>query len=302
MNVLITGGLGFVGRHLSRLLLEKGHHVTAVGLRPHPALIPHPHFSYLSADTTRPGAWQEALRDMDAVVNLAGKTIFHLWTERYKAEIYDSRILTTRNLVAALPQGRPTTLVSTSAVGYYGDCGEDTLTEEAPAGDDFLARLGRHWEAEALKAADQGSRVVVARFGIVLGADGGALEKMIPAFRSYLGGPLGDGTQWFPWIHIGDLTAALAFALDSERAAGPMNFTAPNPVRNREFARELARLLNRPALMPAPGFVIRTVLGELGKTLLASQRVVPEKLLQAGFAFRFPAVREALYDLVRAAV
>ena len=302
MNVLITGGLGFVGRHLSRLLLEKGHHVTAVGLRPHPALIPHPHFSYLSADTTRPGAWQEALRDMDAVVNLAGKTIFHLWTERYKAEIYDSRILTTRNLVAALPQGRSTTLVSTSAVGYYGDCGEDMLTEEAPAGDDFLARLGRDWEAEALKAADQGSRVVVARFGIVLGADGGALEKMIPAFSSYLGGPLGDGTQWFPWIHIGDLTAALAFALDSERAAGPMNFTAPNPVRNREFARELARLLNRPALMPAPGFVIRTVLGELGKTLLASQRVVPEKLLQAGFAFRFPAVREALYDLVRAAV
>ncbi|MFO7496313.1 MAG: TIGR01777 family oxidoreductase [Desulfobacterales bacterium] len=301
MNVLITGGLGFVGRHLSRLLLEKGHHVTALGLRSNPALIPHPHFSYLSADTSRPGAWQETVGEMDAVVNLAGKTIFHLWTERYKAEIYDSRILTTRNLVAALPQGRPVTLVSTSAVGYYGDCGEDTLTEEAPAGHDFLARLGRDWEAEALKAADQGSRVVVARFGIVLGADGGALEKMIPAFRSYLGGPLGDGTQWFPWIHIGDLTAALAFALDSESAAGPMNFTAPNPVRNRELVRELARLLNRPALMPAPGFVIRMVLGELGKTLLASQRALPEKLLQAGFAFRFPTIREALYDLVRAA-
>ncbi len=302
MNVLITGGLGFVGRHLSRLLLEKGYYVTALGLRPHPALIPHPHFSYLAADTTRPGAWQEALRDMDAVVNLAGKNIFRPWTARNKTEIYDSRILTTRNLVAALPPGRPTTLVSTSAVGYYGDCGEDILTEAAPAGGDFLARLGRDWEAEALPAADRGSRVVVARFGIVLGADGGALAKMIPAFRSYLGGPLGDGTQWFPWIHIADLTAALAFVLETEPAAGPMNFTAPNPVRNREFARELARLLNRPALMPAPGFVIRTVLGELGQTLLASQRVVPEKLLQAGFAFRFPAVREALYDLVRAAV
>lgn len=302
MNVLITGGLGFVGRYLSRLLLEKGHHVTALGLRPQPRLIPHPDFSYLSADTTRPGAWQETLCDMDAVVNLAGKNIFRPWTARAKAEIYDSRILTTRNVAAALPQDRPTTLVSASAVGYYGDRGDEILTEASTAGDDFLARVGRDWEAEALAAAEGGHRVVAARIGIVLGSDGGALEKMIPAFRSFLGGPLGDGSQWFPWIHIDDLTAALAFVLENASVAGPVNCTAPNPVRNREFARELARLLNRPALMPAPGFMIRMVLGELGQALLSSQRVVPEKLLEAGFAFRFPAVREALYDLVRAVV
>lgn len=302
MHVLITGGLGFVGRHLSRLLLEKGHRVTALGLRSHPPLIPHPEFDYLSADTTRPGSWQDALRGADAVVNLAGKTIFRPWTGRHKEDIYDSRILTTRNLVAALAQDRPVTLVSTSAVGYYGDRGDDLLTEEAPAGNNFLARVGRHWEAEALKAREKGSRVVISRFGIPLGPDGGALEKMIPAFRSYLGGPLGDGKQWFSWIHIADLTAALAFVLENERAEGPLNFTAPNPVRNREFVRELGRLLNRPALMPAPAFMIRMVLGELGQTLLASQRAIPEKLLAAGFAFRFPAIREALYDLVRAAV
>jgi len=302
MKVLITGGLGVVGRYLSRLLLEQGHHVTALGLRPQPRLIPHPDFSYLSADTTRPGAWQERLGDMDAVVNLAGNNIFRPWTARDKAEIYDCRILTTRNVAAALPQDRPNSLVSASAVGYYGDRGDEILTEASTAEDDFLARVGRDWEAEALAAAEGGHRVVAARIGIVLGSDGGALEKMIPAFRSFLGGPLGDGSQWFPWIHIDDLTAALAIVLENASVAGPVNCTAPNPVRNREFARELARLLNRPALMPAPGFMIRMVLGELGQALLSSQRVVPEKLLEAGFAFRFPAVREALYELVRAAV
>jgi uncharacterized protein (TIGR01777 family) len=302
MKILISGGLGFVGRHLSRLLLEKGHRVTALGLRSDPTLLPHPEFDYLSADTTRPGAWQDRLQEMDAVVNLTGKTIFRPWTGGYKEDIYDSRILTTRNLVDALPQDRAVTLVSTSAVGYYGDRGDDLLTEADLAGNDFLARLGRHWEAEALKAREKGSRVVISRFGIVLGPGGGALVKMIPAFRSYLGGPLGDGKQWFPWIHIEDLTAALAFVLDSDGAEGPMNFTAPNPVRNREFVRELARMLDRPALMPAPAFMIRMVLGELGQTLLSSQRALPEKLRATGFEFRFPAIREALYDLVRAAV
>lgn len=298
MKIFVTGGSGFVGTYLCKHLLDAGHAVTAVGTRAVHGRIRHDHFRYISADTTEPGDWQEALADTDAAVNLAGKSIFHLWTDRYKQEIYDSRILTTRNLVEALPRERPVTVVSASAVGYYGSRGDQALTEEGPAGDDFLARVGRDWEAEALRAADRGARVATPRFGIVLGRGGGAMEKMVPAFKMMLGGPLGDGNQWFPWIHIEDLIEAVVFVLQTESLSGPVNFTAPEPVRNRDMARALAGAVNRPAIMPAPAFLIRTVLGEFGATLLASTRAVPQKLLDAGFTFRYPDIRTAMDDLV----
>jgi uncharacterized protein (TIGR01777 family) len=298
MNIFVTGGSGFVGTYLCKDLLDRGHRVTAVGNRAVHGRISHEHFRYISADTTETGDWQEALANVDAAVNLAGKNIFNRWTDRYKQELYDSRILTTRHLVDALPADRPVTLVSGSAVGFYGSRGDEMLTESAEPGDDFLARLGRDWEAEAFRAEEKQVRVTAARFGIILGWGGGAIEKMVPAFKLMLGGPLGDGSQWFPWIHIDDVLGGIRFALETATLSGPANFTAPNPVRNREMARTLGDILRRPAVMPAPAFMIRAVLGEFGNALLASIRAVPRKLIDAGFSFQYPALREALEDLV----
>ena len=297
MHILITGGLGFVGRHISRLLLEQGHRVTATGTRQNPEMISHANFDYIAADTRKAGQWQETARRVDGAVNLAGKSIFRYWTKKQKQEIYDSRILTTRNLVEALSDGRGKRLLSTSAVGYYGDGGEEILTEAHAPGDDFLARLAVDWENEALAAGQGNIRVVIMRFGIVFGSDGGAMDKMIPAFRMFLGGPLGSGRQWFPWIHMDDLVQAAAFTLVDESTGGPFNFCSPNPVRHRTLAKTLGRVLHRPAIVPAPAFFIKLFLGEFGRALLNSQRAVPEKLQQHGFEFRYPDIAGALNDI-----
>jgi len=299
MNVFITGGLGFVGRNLSNFLLQKGNRVTAVGLSKNPDLIDHPDFRYISADTTQTGAWQQELGDQQVIINLAGKSIFKRWTDRYKKQIMDSRILTTRNLVDALPAGPQTAFCSTSAVGYYGSRGDETLTEEAPPGDNFLAEVGKRWEQEALQANARGIRVVLTRFGIVLDRDGGAMEKMIPAFRFFLGGPLGNGEQWFPWIHMHDLLSAYQFVIENSEIGGAVNFCAPQPVRNRELAAKLGTAINRPAFMPAPAFVIKLLLGEFGETLLNSQRAVPDKLEKFGFKFKYADMDSALSEIVQ---
>jgi len=278
--------------------LRRGDNVTAVGRRSNPPLTDNPRFRYISADTSVKGDWQAALSQQDVIVNLAGKSIFTLWTDKNKQKIMDSRILTTRNLVDGLPEGSGTVLCNASAVGYYGHRGEDVLTEAEPAGDDFLARVAVNWEKEALKAAEKDSRVALMRFGIVLGPDGGAMAKMLPAFRMFVGGRLGSGRQWFPWIHIADLVAAALFVMDQPVFAGPVNFCAPEPVRNREFVKHLAGKLHRPAVLPAPGFAVKMIIGELGEALLCSQRATPASLQASGFEFRYPAVDDALADLL----
>ncbi len=297
MQVVITGGSGFVGTHLGRFLLNQGHSVSALGTRPAFNRIDHPGFQYLCADTTRPGDWQQLLPHADLIVNLAGRSIFQRWSRKYKQQIYNSRILTTRHLVEALPTSTSTTLISTSAVGYYGHCGDSELTEAAPLGRDFLSGLSQDWEAEALAAASKGARVVLARFGIVLGSGGGALAKMVPAFRSFVGGPLGDGRQWFPWIHIKDLVGALNFLATRSDLEGAYNLSAPHPVRNLEMAQTLGRILARPAKMAVPAFMLKLTMGELADVLLSSQRAVPAKLLEAGYRFQFPKLEAALSDL-----
>ncbi len=298
MNVLITGGSGFIGSHLSNHLLAAGHRVTALGSRPAFDRIDHPGFTYVSADTTRPGPWQEVVSQADWIFNMAGRTIFQRWTRRYKRQVYDSRILTTRHLVSALPDPCRAVLVSTSAVGYYGDRGEEALTESSGPGRDFLADLSKDWEAEAASAESKGARVVIARFGIALGRDGGALEKMVPAFRSFMGGPLGDGRQWFPWIHIHDMVAALEFLAAGDSHRGPYNTCSPNPVRNARMSSALGKALGRPAAVAVPSFMLKMMMGEMAGTLLASQKVLPEKLQQAGFEFAFTEIDAALADLV----
>ena len=186
------------------------------------------------------------------------------------------------------------TLLSASGVGFYGDRGADELNEDEPAGEDFLAALSVDWENEALRAADKGIRVICMRFGIILGAGGGALASMVPAFRRFAGGRLGSGTQWFPWLHIDDLVAAVLFVLQQNDFGGPVNFCSPNPVTNSELTRTLATVLRRPALLPAPAFLLSMVLGEFANVLLGSQRATPGRLSRLGFQFRYPRLRAAL--------
>ncbi len=300
MKILITGGTGFVGTQLTFRLVQDGNEVTILtrsgkGPERGPTGI-----SYLQADPTQQGLWQEAIRSHDAVINLAGASIFAKWTEEYKQVLRESRISTTRNIVEGIPSdlSKKITLFSTSAVGYYGFCGDEELNEESPHGGDFLAQMAVEWEGEALKAKDKGARVVITRFGIVLGEKGGALSQMIPLFKRYIGGPIGSGKQWFSWVHIKDLAEAFAFLIKHPEISGPVNVCAPSPVRNKGLAKALGKVLHRPSFMPAPGFMVKLVLGEFGSVILAGQRVIPKRLLESGFAFQYPEIEKALQGIV----
>jgi uncharacterized protein (TIGR01777 family) len=300
MKVFITGGTGFVGRNLTQRLTELGHEVTVItrSARKSQAL---PWASLVEGNPNTPGPWQESVAKHDVIVNLAGRSIFTYWTQEARREIIDSRVSTTRNLVDALqaaPEG--TLLISTSAIGYYGSSMDDqALDENSPPGHDFLAEVGKLWEAEAKRAEQFGVRVAICRFGIILGKNGGALEKMVPAFRNRLGSPLGSGKQWFSWIHLEDILGIIEFLINNKGLSGAFNATAPHPVRNEELTRTLAKVLKRWVILPAvPGFVLRTLLGEFGNVLVEGQRVIPRRLLDAGYRFRFAILEEALRDLI----
>lgn len=298
MKILVTGASGFVGTHLTGFLLNRKHEVVGLARSLRNKGFSHSKYRFIAADTAQPGPWQEALADVDAVVNLAGRSIFGRWNEAVKTEIRESRILTTRHLVQGLPSGKPVVLMSASGVGFYGNRGDEVLTEDAPAGDDYLAGLSKDWEGEALAAKAEGARVVLARLGVVLGKGGGAMAQMIPAFKSFLGGPIGNGRQWFPWIHLEDLSAAMLFLLERPEIRGPVNLCAPDPVTNRDFAGALGRALKRPAVMTAPAFMVRMALGEFADVLLGSQRAVPKKLQQHHFGFRYPDIQSAVNAVV----
>jgi uncharacterized protein len=297
MKIAITGASGFVGTALTRQLLDAEHEVTGLGTSDSHPLQSVANFTWISADTTLAGSWQAAVSQADAVVNLAGRTIFKRWSRAYKKQIVDSRILTTRNIVSVL-NGEDKTLITTSAVGYYGSRGDQVLAEDSPPGSDFLARLAVDWEEAALDAEKQGVRVAIMRFGVVLGVGGGALAQMVPAFRKFAGGPLGSGRQWFPWIHMNDLVAAIQFLLERQSARGPYNFCSPEAVRQKDFARALGAALGRPAVVPAPSLALRLMMGEVAGVLLASQHVRPDRLIADGFNFCFEDVDRALADLV----
>ena len=300
MHILITGGTGFVGRPLTRYLLDRRHTVTTVGRSATHPCDGQPGFQHIAADTTREGDWQNAAAQCQAVINLAGTTIFRRWSTTAKQDIRDSRILTTRHLVQAIAADQGAFLFSASGVGFYGDGGDQALTEDTAAGDDFLARLSIDWEKEALQAEARGVRVAIGRFGVILHQTGGALSKMLPAFRMGVGGPLGNGRQWFPWIHLDDLMAAIEFLTGDTKARGPYNFCAPEPVTNRQLARTLGRRLWRPSFFPAPAPLMRLVLGEFSEVLLGSQRTLPQRLQDHGFVFRYPTIDTALKAIIDA--
>ncbi len=236
----------------------------------------------------------------DGVVNLAGETIAQRWTAAAKARIVESRATAAGRVGEALRavRTRPSVLVNASAVGFYGNRGDEELTEKSPAGSGFLAETTFAWEEAARRAAPEGVRLVLPRTGIVLGEEGGALSKMLLPFRLGVGGPLGSGTQWMPWLHRDDLVALLVAALGDPRFEGPVNATAPAPVTMREFAAVLGRVLRRPAFAPAPAFAIRAAMGEMASLVLDGQRALPAKALALGFPFRFPDLEPALRDLL----
>ncbi len=300
MKVLITGGTGFVGRHLVSRLIGEGHSVAVVSRSEKASDRLPGGTSIVLGDPTEAGAWQDSVKGQDCIINLAGTSIFSRWTPEAKRLIRETRISITRNIVDAIEPsgGKDMVLFSTSAVGYYGFHGDEELAEDSPPGGDFLARLAVEWEKEALRAEGRGARVVITRFGIVLGEKGGALAQMMSIFRKYLGGPLGSGKQWFSWIHMGDLVGAFVFLMSRGEIAGPVNLTAPHPVRNEELARALGKAMHRPSFLPAPGFMLKLILGEFGSVLLEGQRVIPRKLLDAGYVFIYPEIEGALQSLI----
>ena len=297
MKILVTGSSGLVGTALVKSLGRDGHMVCRL-MRPESA----------ANNEVKDGfnvAWNPATGELggagvgpDAVVNLAGASIAdRRWTADRKAVLRSSRIDTTRALVEALAKMnvRPSVLVSASAIGIYGDRGDELLTEDSIAGTDFLAGLARAWEAEALKAEALGIRVVLARFGIILAREGGALAKMLLPFKLGAGGRLGSGQQWMSWVTLDDVVGILRMAIEKAAVRGAVNVVAPQPVKNAEFTKALARALHRPALFPAPEFALRLALGEMANALLlSSQRVAPQRLEQAGFRFAHADLTTAL--------
>ncbi len=299
MKIVIAGGSGFLGRSLARLLAADAHEVVILTRRSTRATgAPRLVTWSPSGDA---GPWASEIDGAGAVVNLAGESIAGArWSEAHKARIRDSRVAATNSLVAAIrgAGAPPPVFVSGSAVGFYGPHGDEVVSEDHPAGGDFLARVCVQWEREAMRAGSDRTRVVLVRTGLVLARDGGALPHMLFPFKLGAGGPVGSGRQYWPWIHRDDWAGLVRWAIAAPAVSGPMNATAPNPVTNRTFAHALGRTMHRPAFMPAPAFALRLLLGEMADALLLSgQRAVPAKAEQLGFPFRFAHVDDALGEI-----
>ncbi|MBI2953928.1 MAG: TIGR01777 family protein [Chloroflexi bacterium] len=302
MRIAITGATGFIGRRLCYALAERGDEVIAItrdAVRARRSLPP----------DTRLLEWRgepDATLDfdalnVDAVVHLAGESLAGRWSEGRKRAIYGSRVLGTHGLLAGLElaKRRPRLVISGSAIGYYGDRGDERLDEGSAPGNGFLAQVCKGWEAEAVKAEALGVRVVLIRSGIVLGPSGGVLAAMLTPFLLGLGGPMGSGRQWMSWIHLDDEVGLILHAIEREEIMGALNATAPEPVTNREFARSLGAVVRRPAMVPVPASMLRLVLGEASEMVLSSQRVLPARAEATGYRFRWSSLEAALKDCLR---
>ncbi|MGZ8632262.1 MAG: TIGR01777 family oxidoreductase [Solirubrobacteraceae bacterium] len=298
MNVTLTGATGLIGTGIVRALRARGDAVTVLSRDPDKARAA---LGDVDAHAWRPReepAPAAALSGRDAVVHLAGESVAQRWTDDARRAIHDSRERGTRNLVAGLAaaEQRPGVLVSASGVNYYGPRGDEPLTEDAPPGDDFLARVCMAWEREAAAARELGLRVATLRTAVVLDQNGGALSKMLPFFRLGIGGPVAGGRQYLPWIHAEDIVGLYLAALDGADWVGAANACAPEPATNRDFSRALGRALHRPALAPIPGFAVRLLYGDMAEIVTTGQRTVPMRALEHGYAFRHTDLDEALRD------
>lgn len=298
MKILVTGATGFIGRQVILHLRDRGHEIVVLTRDSHnaPVRLPIacPIFSWQVADQSPP---HEAFAGVDAVVHLAGENIINRWTSSRKKKIIKSRVESTRQLVATM-QGlslKPKIFVCASAIGYYGDRGDESLDESAEPGQGFLPDLCRQWEEAARPAEESGIRVVSLRIGVVLGHDGGALQPMLPPFRMGFGGKVGSGKPWMSWIHVHDLAGLILHAIETDSLKGPVNAVAPHPVTNEEFTQTLAAVLKRPHFLPLPGFVLKILMGEASQVVLTSQKVTARKA--AGYEFEFPELKAALEDI-----
>ena len=297
MRILITGGTGLIGRQLCKALLAEGHHLTVLSRRPESVAAK---CGAIVRAMHTLDEWQPELV-FDAVINLAGEPIVDkAWTQKRKQVLRDSRIALTEKLVRCISAAKrkPAVMLSGSAVGYYGDRGDTELDENVQAGSDFAATVCRDWEAAAKAVEEYGVRVCLLRTGLVLSNSGGLLGKMLLPFKLGLGARLGNGEQWMSWVHIDDYVAMVLHLLDDEQTRGPFNMTAPQPVTNAEFTRTLARELHRPAIFAAPATFLRLAMGERAALMLEGQRVLPAKLLTAGYRFKFSDLSQALNDLL----
>jgi uncharacterized protein (TIGR01777 family) len=298
MKILITGGTGFIGSYLRTMLLQDGHFLTIVSRSPGD-------YEAETAKNQQFVSWDDNLvpemEKVDAVINLAGSSIFGTrWTDEVKDKIYSSRIQSTEQLVEAIKDAEnpPTVMVSASGADYYEPAGDMVLDESAPAGDSFLSKVCVDWEKAAKPVTEYGVRLANPRIGVVLEKEGGALQQMLLPFKLFVGGPIGSGEQYFPWIHMLDLCRGLIYPLQNEEMKGPYNLNAPNPVTMNEFASELASQLHRPSLFRVPEFVLDIVLGEAANPVITSKRMQPKKLQQHSFEFKFGHLRQALGDIL----
>jgi len=297
-QILITGGTGFIGSYLRNILLRQGHYLTIITRNPGKYEEEH-------AENQKFVSWSSNLvsflEETDYVINLAGENLFgQRWTKEVKDKIYNSRINTTRKLVNSMKkcENPPSLFISGSAVGYYGDSGEKVLDEDSASGNDFLAKVCFDWEAEAEKAFSAGIRVAIPRIGIVLEEDGGVVEKMKLPFQFFAGGPLGDGRQYVPWVHMEDLCRAILYPIEINNFNGPYNACSANPVTMNELAKTMGKVMNRPSFFRVPEFILKTALGEAAEPILASLRVQPKRLQTSGFEFEFEELEEALADIL----
>jgi len=297
MKVFVTGATGFIGKEVLYLLRERGHSIIALTRNAEKASISLPVVcEIVEGNSQKSEEWIQKLEGVDAVLHLAGENVAGRWNAHRKREIVRSRIESTRNLTNAFEnlEQKPSVFVSASAIGYYGDRGNDELNENSTLGTGFLAEVCQSWEDEIFRAMDSGIRTVAMRIGVVLGHDGGALKMMLPPFRLGLGGKLGSGHQWMSWVHLRDLAGMLVHALENNNVTGPINAVSPNPVTNRDFTQKLADILSRPAIFPLPLAVLRMVFGEMSQILIASQKTSAEKIRKAGYKFTYPNLSNAL--------
>lgn len=302
MKVLVAGGTGFLGRSIVRTLLDAGHHVVVLSRSPEAArnsLPPAVAVEHWDGATTQ--GWGHHVDGADAILNFAGASIGEgRWTARRKEKIVKSRLDAGRAIGEAIRQAsaKPAVLISASGVGYYGNVPEGEVAEDGPPGNDFLARVCIRWEAAAAEAGKYGVRVAMFRMAVVLGDDGGVLSRMSVPFRLFIGGPLGSGRQWFPWIHRDDVVGAVVHVLAHRDLSGPINVAAPETVTMEQFCSAIGTAMGRPSWARVPAFLLRALLGEMSITVLGGQRVIPRKLLESGFAFKYPGLIGALRDIM----
>jgi uncharacterized protein (TIGR01777 family) len=305
-TVALTGGTGLIGKALVIALIQRGDKVLLLVRNPEKAKSELPNLAgyYEWNAMSESGEWTNALASADAVIHLAGTPVAARWNDDYKKAIYDSRIISTRNLVRAIAQSgtKPKVFITASGVGYYGNQGYDMnvpiLDENAPPANDFLAKVCIDWEKEAFEAEKSGVRAVAVRTGVVLSTKGGALEKMLTPFKLFAGGPIGSGKQWVSWIHIDDQVGLYLFAVDNEMVKGALNAVAPNPVQMNELAQTLGKVLSRPSLFPVPKAALELLFGEAAGVIAEGQRAVPKRALELGFSFKYPTLEGALRDVI----